>query len=369
MVKLIKNFIVVLSISLAIALVAFTSIYGYLCIKANFQNLGKACQEIQVDLFNKINLNQDVATTTMPAIHTKLSNTTENYIGVALSLYNNYLYTSESVASTNFANFKTIKITNNALISMNKTKCQYLFTNNYSGHQLRVIFYPISKNQLIFFLQIITICCAIYLGILVVSLVMLIFIFNRKKSELELDMLVPQTSDFSFSHNCISKFEEYILDALNSSTPFSVVLIKNFDDIFDESIYADGFNLIKAHINLNHGYYEFDENRMIVLLPNTEIKQAINLIEEFFARLIEENINITINAGVTTLNKRHTTTMTLINEAELALKKASLESENIIFGFKPDPKLYVDFVTKKQLQSNSDAQIKIEDYQLNEELG
>ena len=198
---------------------------------------------------------------------------------------------------------------------------------------------------------------------------MLIFIFNRKKSELELDMLVPQTSDFSFSHNCISKFEEYILDALNSSTPFSVVLIKNFDDIFDESIYADGFNLIKAHINLNHGYYEFDENRMIVLLPNTEIKQAINLIEEFFARLIEENINITINAGVTTLNKRHTTTMTLINEAELALKKASLESENIIFGFKPDPKLYVDFVTKKQLQSNSDAQIKIEDYQLNEELG
>lgn len=367
MVKLIKNFVVILTALVVISLISFSGIYGTLCIKKNCTNIEQVCDKIRVDLFDHINLNQTAAATTMPSIDHQLSQLSNSYIGVALSLYNDYLYASPSIESLDFNNFKTVKITNSGLIGLQKTLCQYLFTNSYSGHQLRVVFSPITKQEFILLLKVVTITCAAYLALLIIALIILIFILNNRKENMLIDSQVAQLSDFNFSHSCISKFEEYILNSLNNNSPLTIALIKNFDDRFDESIYSDGFNLIKSHINTNHGYYEFDDNRMILLLPNTPINQGISLIEEFFARLIEENINITINAGVTTLNKRHTTTLTLINEAELALKKASLESENIIFGFNPDPKRYIDFVTKKQLQMNHDAELKIEDYQLPQE--
>lgn len=151
---------------------------------------------------------------------------------------------------------------------------------------------------------------------------------------------------FILSLHCLQKFDSFIEEAKSRFLPFSLSVLRITHDIFDEENHEEPFNLLEAHIKFNNGYYEYNNNQMIFLIPDTDLKESIKLLEEFTARIIEDNIDVNLHCGVTSMNGRDVTSAVMIREAEIALDKAVNDSENMVVGFNPDPDRYKEFKKK-----------------------
>lgn len=344
----------ILTLLLTLFLLSFVLLYNTFSLFSNSKSRIEKAESIlppyRSHLFQKINLNYPSEKIDFTDIDNRLKVSLDSYIGYELTLAGDSLFSTESMQSVQKYHWKREKVTSQALINRCGYLAQLIFTNNNTGHQFKVIIKLVDQPFLLGLLIVNAIALSFYLFFLLILLITLFF-YNKKNSEKATLSDFPLESlegDFLFSEMGYEKYKGYIQQAFETQNDFSVALIKNDRHPFDEKENPTGFALIQTHIKLNHGYYEFEEHQMMVLLPNTQLKEAIRLIEEFFARYIEENIDIALSGGLSTLNGREVSATLLTREAQRALEKAKEKSENQILGFDPNPLQFKRYIEKNK---------------------
>ena len=88
--------------------------------------------------------------------------------------------------------------------------------------------------------------------------------------------------------------------------------------------------------------FEYDKRTFAVILPNPDLDQGIELLNNFQRHLFEIEGCCTFDTaiGLSSRNGRLLDHDRIINEAETALKKAGQDPETRLIGFRPDPGKY-----------------------------
>lgn len=346
--KLVKVIIILLTFVL-ISLLAFYNVFTL------FSNVNDRLKKAELILspyrsylFQKINLNYQQQEIDFSDVDNRLHASFKNYIGYEVMLAQDVLFATPSIKPFATKSWKRSKVTTQSLINRSGHYAQLIFTNNNTGHQFKVIIKLIDQNFLLNLLIINASAISIYLFILII-LILSLFFYNKKQPDTSgLDSPASQKGDFIFSDSGYKKYQSDLNKAIQLQKPFSVGLIKSFKHSFNESLNPKGFALIQDHIKSNHGLLEWNEHHLMLVLPNTHLKEAIQLVERFFARYIEENIDIELNGGISTLNDRNVSSSLLTKEAFEALKRARKKSVNYLLGFDADPLQYKLYLKKKK---------------------
>lgn len=88
--------------------------------------------------------------------------------------------------------------------------------------------------------------------------------------------------------------------------------------------------------------FEYQDDAFCVLLPNTELSDAIRAAEEFQSRHAHA-----ARIGIAARNGRLVEAERMLKEAELSLSRAAKETGGIV-GFRPDPQKYRQYITNSR---------------------
>ncbi|MCX7787515.1 MAG: diguanylate cyclase [Spirochaetes bacterium] len=107
---------------------------------------------------------------------------------------------------------------------------------------------------------------------------------------------------------------------------------------------------IQTSIAFEDLVFEYGEDGVAIVLPNSSLEQSITTLKGFLKKLdpsIPKQFNLP-RCGVSSRNGRLIDGKQLILEAEGALKKAGSTWKDCIVGFRSDPGKYREFITKKE---------------------
>lgn len=112
---------------------------------------------------------------------------------------------------------------------------------------------------------------------------------------------------------------------------------------------------VRGHFEFHDLLFEYGDNVIAVILPNTDLEQGIAELGDFHKNLFARGASGGYDAaiGLSSRNGRLIRSDRIILEAHAAMKKATGTRENRIVGFKPDPGKYRNYLAR---QSNSAAQ-------------
>ena len=116
-----------------------------------------------------------------------------------------------------------------------------------------------------------------------------------------------------------------------------------------ESLTEDNYKIfadqIKEEFNYPDMIFEYKENGFAIIVPNTDLDSALQILETFTGK---EQIDYgEINVGISSRNGRLITGGRIFMEAENALHKATEDSEKNIVGFRSDPDKFRDYLSNK----------------------
>ena len=294
-------------------------------------------------LFNKINLGIEIDSDQFSSLEDYSKSHIVGFKGFIFKHKTNILYESNGIDNYDYDNWKIYPKSSTAIAKINIFKSSWKVQSPSSNHEMVVLIDIIDKDMIKSCLLYILVILSFYLLFLVIILIILLFKTQnsiKHKNSLNDFSSSTQESDFILSLNTLQQFDSFLKTAFSSYNAFSVAVLKIKNDIFNEEKYQDGFTLLRTHINYNDGYFENNNHQMILLLPDIGLKEGIKLLEEFSARFMEDNIDVDLNCGITSMNGRNVTSSIMINESEKALYKAISDSDNTIVGFNPDPDLY-----------------------------
>ncbi len=104
-------------------------------------------------------------------------------------------------------------------------------------------------------------------------------------------------------------------------------------------------NDIRAYFPFRDLCFEHDESSFAIVLPNSDIDQAIRTMENFNTRQMEERPNAPqVFIGLSARNGRLLGGERLLAEAETAITKARADGKNAIFALRVDPGKYREYI-------------------------
>ncbi len=118
----------------------------------------------------------------------------------------------------------------------------------------------------------------------------------------------------------------------------SCMLIR-FDDLPGQETYASRAREILEAFQFEDLCFEYDDSSFCVVVPNTELTQAIRQAESFRRRHPKCTI------GLSARNGRLVEAHRVLTEADRSLSRAAAERGRIV-GFRPDPRKYRQFITQ-----------------------
>jgi len=341
--------LVILSLFYLISIALFGILYSGFIATDRLNSSEQQLLLIKNKIFDKTDLGLEIEFKEFIEFENLAKLTLPGFKGLRFSKNSIVLFQSDAIKDLNSSDWKKYNKSTTANAKKAVTISSWDFVNPSTNHEI-TFFIKLIDNETIKTILLITLfALAIYLSFLVIILLVLLLNKNGEiadiKNEIDQDN-ESQENEFILSLNCLQQFDAFLETATKNSEAFSIAVLKIANDIFNEEKYDDGFTLLRTHIKFNSGYYENNNHQMILLLPDTGLKEAIKLLEEFTARFIENNIDVNLNCGITSKNGRDVSSSIMINEAEKALDKASGDSENMIVGFNPDPDLYKEVVSK-----------------------
>lgn len=346
-----KTFIILSSILFFVGIIVYSSVSMSYFISIQEKLIETDVIRVKNDIFQKLNLEVIISKEEYQKIDSNFSDSIKGYMGFQL-IQNDYpIYESQNTRDwhINFP-WKYKEIKENGILYESGNNKKISFINILSNYQLDFYYSTLDKNIIIKILKVNSLALVSYLFFLILFIVLIAFT-NKKEfiTSIHEKYLTSDSDgkDYStiISINALQKITDCIEKSNKMETSFCLAEIVLAKDNFNESFFYNSFTLLNTHLRLIDGYYEFEDKRMMILMPDTTLKETIRIIEEFIARLIEDNVNIIANAGITTLNNREITPTIMIKEAQKALKK-SLPKENSVIGFNPDPNLYRDYVAR-----------------------
>lgn len=144
-------------------------------------------------------------------------------------------------------------------------------------------------------------------------------------------------------------YQDYLLKRLASEIDraayndqdLSVVLIRIPGLVRPSEVYTTAAHAVLETFAFEDLCFEYEESSFCVLLPNTELSEAIRLVEEFQSKRVQA-----ARIGIAARNGRLVEADRMLNEAALALSRAARESGGIV-GFHPDPQKYRQYITQR----------------------
>lgn len=109
--------------------------------------------------------------------------------------------------------------------------------------------------------------------------------------------------------------------------------------------YKSFADLLKEEFNYPDMIYEYKDNGFALIVPNTDLDDALRIFESFTGTERDEYGKI--NVGLSSRNGRLITGGRIFMEAENALQKAVEDGEKNIVGFRSDPDKFREFLSKK----------------------
>ena len=104
-------------------------------------------------------------------------------------------------------------------------------------------------------------------------------------------------------------------------------------------------NDIRSYFPFRDLCFEYDESSFAIVLPNSDIDQAIRTMENFNTRETEERPNAPrVFIGLSARNGRLLGGERLLTEAETAVTKAHEDGKNAIFALRVDPGKYREYI-------------------------
>ena len=114
------------------------------------------------------------------------------------------------------------------------------------------------------------------------------------------------------------------------------------------SEYVRTAKFLLQHFLFQDMLFEYGQNGFAVILPNTELDEAIKEAETFIENVCEKNVSGCIfSVGISSRNGRLINGNRLITEASMALSKAFNDPDNKIIAFRSDPEKYRQYIASK----------------------
>lgn len=149
-------------------------------------------------------------------------------------------------------------------------------------------------------------------------------------------------------------WEEYLEERLNAELSRSAAFDQDLSCVAldcsnncSDSVYKtiaqmviDSFSF--QDMTFEHGLFGF-----IILLPNTDLDQAIIKTEDFIKKVEESSIHFALHAGISSRNGRLLRSSLILKETFRALEKAKTEKDNRIVAFRTDPSRYRQFIASQ----------------------
>jgi hypothetical protein len=146
-------------------------------------------------------------------------------------------------------------------------------------------------------------------------------------------------------------WEDFIEERVNfeleraASNDDDLVLGVIQSDSLNEENYKTFADLLKKEFNYPDMIFEYKENGFALIVPNTDLDDALRILESFTGK--ERDDYGDINVGISSRNGRLITGGRIFMEAENALHKAVEDDEKNIVGFRSDPDKFREYLSKK----------------------
>ncbi len=112
-------------------------------------------------------------------------------------------------------------------------------------------------------------------------------------------------------------------------------------------------NILKSYFPFHDLIFKLDKDTFGILIPNTDLENAINLVEKFDQTFVSTAaLKFPIMFGLSSRNGRLISGDIIINEAKTALMKAIGNRDYPIIGFRPNPAKYREYLSKSKKRKN-----------------
>ena len=132
-------------------------------------------------------------------------------------------------------------------------------------------------------------------------------------------------------------------DIKNSNLSLAIITIDDFDKLeHREEVYLALVKMILNRFPNKNLIFEWEKG-VAVILPDTEIEEAIKKMEKLRENIIDkyyETHRFSVSIGISAKNNRDISSTRLIKETSLSLKKAINEGKNQVIAFNADPQKY-----------------------------
>ncbi len=156
---------------------------------------------------------------------------------------------------------------------------------------------------------------------------------------------------------CFEQYlEERLSNELRRAAAFDedlvTALIQCGNAMEDRLTYIQLAQKLKDHFNFHDLLFEVENDKMAVILPNTDLEQGINELSDFQKEVYkysgEKLCTFDIKIGLSSRNGRLINSDRILKEAHAALRKAEHDIETNLVGFRPDPGKFRSFLASQE---------------------
>jgi len=210
-----------------------------------------------------------------------------------------------------------------------------------------IIIEVIATHNIYLLLKRISITLIIYL---VIIIVLLKYIYSIKKDKIiEVTPNSKNNTVKEIKHNLP---DQKITDELKKSASFDhdiVLTLIGAPDNFIKNNEIEFLDILQKYFIFQDLIFRFDENTFGVLIPNADLEEGIQQIEKFdhnFVNSESNSLKFPIMFGLSSRNGRLISGNIILKEAKAALIKAMSDTNFPIIGFRPNPALYREYLSK-----------------------
>ncbi len=225
-----------------------------------------------------------------------------------------------------------------------------LFNNTYTKeidifdikYKIYASFNLLTKKNIYSLFQKLSILITFYLIVLIALIINI-----STKNENNINLKNSKTDSYFFS-------EQKITDELKKSASFDhdivLTLIRAPNNLLKENS-QEFLEILNKYFPFKDLIFKYDDNTFCILIPNIDLEKGIQQIETFdqtFVNISSKSLKFPIMFGLSSRNGRLISGNVILKEAKAALKKAMSNKSYPIIGFRPNPALYREYLSKIQ---------------------
>lgn len=171
---------------------------------------------------------------------------------------------------------------------------------------------------------------------------------------------VRSENDRIYSPDSLLCFENYLAERLDNELKRAAAFDQDLilamlccQKLEDREKYIRLAEEVRTHFEFHDLLFEYGQDAIAVVLPNTDLEQGIAEFGDFQKHLFSREIpcDFDVAIGISSRNGRLIRSDRIILEAHAAMKKATKNRETRIIGFKPDPGKYRNYLARQSAQA------------------